>query len=55
MKKVIIVSTATGKQVPAIDVCGEKHWEPLEWRTACKVLATMNREVGGKAYRLESL
>ncbi len=52
--KYIIVSINTGKQVPAIDICGEEHWEPLELKAAAKAVATMNRE-SGKAYRLERL
>lgn len=53
--KYIIVSIATGKQVPAIDVCDGQHWEPLVLKVAAKAVTTMNREAGEKLYRLESL
>lgn len=53
--KYIIVSVATGKQVPVLDVCGEEHWEPLTMKVAAKVLAIMNREAGAKLYRAEAL
>jgi hypothetical protein len=53
--KYIIVSVATGKQVPVLDVCGEEHWEPLTMKVAAKVLTIMNREAGAKLYRAEAL
>lgn len=53
--KYIIIVVATGKQVPALDVCGEEHWEPLALHQAAKVLTVMNREAGAKVYKLESL
>ena len=53
--KYIIVSVATGKHVPALDIHGEEHWEPLTFRQAALAVTWMNREAGAKAYRLESL
>jgi len=53
--KYIIVSVSTGKQVPAIDICGVEHWEPLQLRQAAATVTAMNRAAGAKAYRLESL
>lgn len=53
--KYIIVSISTGKHVPAIDIHGEKHWEPLTFREAALAVTSLNREAGAKAYRLESL
>lgn len=53
--KYIIVSVATGKHVPALDVCGEEHWEPLTFKVAAKVVTAMNREAGAKLYRMEAL
>lgn len=53
--KYIIINISTGKQVPALDVCGEEHWEALDLRTAAKVVTAMNREVGEKVYRMEAL
>jgi len=35
--KYIIVSVSTGKQVPALDICGAEHWEPLPMRQAAAV------------------
>ena len=53
--KYIVVSVSTGKQVPAVDVCGTAHWEPLPLRQAAAAVTAMNRAAGAKAYRLESL
>ena len=53
--KYIIVSVTTGKHVPAIDICGEEHWEPLTFNLAAKVVTAMNREAGAKIYKLERL
>lgn len=53
--KYIIVSIATDKHVPVIDICGEEHWEPLTLKLAAKVVTAMNRIAGAKVYKLERL
>ena len=53
--KYIIISTATKKQVPAIGISGEEHWEALPLRQAAKAVAYLNKQAGNpKAYRLEA-